>query len=229
MALIVDYGSLQTAIADWIWRVGDPNVVANIPQMIVNFESEFKRAAKVLEMQVGPLTGTLASPLLPIPADFLELVRLQLTGLPSGTPNQPLSFVSPARGAFLDATTTASGTPQWYTIIGTNFVISPQPWVPVGATYELTYFGFTPLNLAVGGVNNILLKHPDLYLYGSLMQAAAYIDDKETVAQWATALDRGMSSLLEGDKKKKAGGPLVMLPSMAFVSSRRRTLTPNGA
>lgn len=229
MALITDYGSLQSAMADWAWRSTDTNYQAAAPQMIANFENSFKRRVRCLEMEVGPTTTSVPSPpQIVIPSDFLEVVRLQITGLPNGTPNQPLKYVTPERGAYLDATTAPVGSPQWYTIIGGKFVINPQNWVPAGATYELTYYGFTPLATAPLGVNWLITKHADLYLYGSLMEGAAYIDDKDTVAMWKAARDEALAELLEADKKKRSSGAgvLQVTPSMGFRTMRRRSPAP---
>lgn len=224
--IIQNYGDLQTAVADWIWRVGDTNVAAAAPQIIANFEASFRRVHRTQEMNEN-VTGTVPSPPgVPIPSDFIELIRFELLNLPAGTPNQTLVYVTPNRAGLLDSTLAPAGTPQWFTILDGSFIISPQPWVPAGATYSIDYYGFTPLATAGGGVNWLLTKHPDYYLYGSLLQAAAYIDDKETVAQWTTAHDRARAELIEAGKKAKVAGPLVMMPSMQFRTTRRRYPTP---
>lgn len=219
---ITNLGALKTTVADWLYRAGDTNFATNAPLFIDLFERTVARKLRVQEMQVTVTAVVPSPPVIPVPADYLEMVRLQLTGLPGGMPNQPLTYVTPQRAAFLDASTAPSGTPQWYTIINNSFVINPQQWVPAGASYELIYYGFTQLAVAGSGVNWLLTEHPDIYLFGSLMMGAAYVDDKETVAFWKSASDDAMDQLVESNKKKTVGKPLVMMPTMQFRTQRRR-------
>lgn len=227
--IIENLGDLTNAVADWLWRTGDENVAAATPQYIANFEADFKRKARTLEMQevaYGSVTDSTYSDGTPsavvaTPSDYLEMIRFQLVNLPSGTPNQVLKYVPPARAGALDSVTAPAGVVEWYTILAGNFVITPQKWVPSGCDYELAYYGFTSLFNADGGVNWLLTKHPDGYLFGALMQAAAYIDDKDTVAFWEQERDKAIGGLIEADKKAKVGGPLQMLPSMQFRTRRR--------
>lgn len=218
MPLITDYGTLQTAIADWLWRVDDTNIDANKTLFIDQFERAFKRKVRCLEMHKS-VTATLGSSQLPIPTDFLEMIRFQFPGL---TPvSAPLRYVTPDTAAEFDASPGISGPVAHYTILNGNIVVTPQSRAPTGSQYELIYYSFTQLANATGGVNWLLTKHPDLYLFGALMRASAYIDDKETVAYWKAERDEALFDLLEMDKKAKVGGPLQMRPSARFVSGSR--------
>src|SRR6185437_14547763 len=125
------------------------------------------------------------------------------------------------RARELNTTTLTAGTPKWFTILDGNFLICPQQWVPSGSVLQLDYYAFAQLS-ATNTANWLITKHPDIYLYGSLMQGIAYIDDKETVAFWKAGLDEAMAELVEAVKRAKTGGgPLVVLPSMAFRTQRQ--------
>lgn len=218
MALIADNATLTAAISDWSWRANDAAFANNIPQFIANFEASFKRRQRTLEMQKNA-AGAVVAGLIPVPSDHLETLVLTLTGLGAGLPNQVLKYVSPTRAAELNTTTSPAGAPQWFTILEGNFVVVPATWVPTGATYSLDYYGFASIT---AGANWLVLKHPDIYLYGSLMQGIAYIDDKETVGFWGASHDKAMAELTEANKKAKVVGPLVVRPSMGFRTSRQR-------
>lgn len=221
--LITDYTSLKTAVADWLYRAGDQNIADRAAMFIDLFERSFMRTARTLEMQQID-TAVLTGAVVPLPPGYLEAIRFQLTGIPANTPNQVLEYVTPARSGMLDAAQ-SGGIVKNYTILANQIVISPQSWTPIGATLEATYYAFVQLANADDGVNWLLSKHPDAYLYGALMQGAAYIDDKETVAFWKEGRDGALSEILEADKKAKVAGPLCVSPSMRF---RTRFRTPSG-
>lgn len=220
---IANLGDLTSAIGDWAWRSTDPNFTAAIPQMIANFEASFARRQRTQEM-VEEDTITIAAAATTLPSGYLEMIRLQVVDK-----KYPLTYVSPAEAARFDTTTDASGIIYHYTIIAGQVVLVPQVQAPIGATLEMVYYTFTGLATAPGGVNWLLTKHPDIYLYGSLLQGAAYIDDKDTVAQWKVALDGAMDELALAAKRAKYGAsPLVMRPAQFQVfSSRRSTNRPS--
>jgi hypothetical protein len=145
------------------------------------------------------------------------MIKLRVTGLPNGGDNVPLSYVAPSRADVLDASQGGSGISRHYTILAGRIVIVPQRWAPIGGTLELTFYKFVPLAQADGGANWLLQKYPQIYLYGSLMQAAAYVDDKETVAFWKSGRDEAMAKLQRTARKRKLGGAsLTMSNSTGF-------------
>lgn len=220
MALIADYGGLQTAVTEWLWRTGDAQVQGRADAFIALFEARFARKRRTLEMQEID-TAPIFSAVLPLPTGYLETIRLQIVATPGATPTQKLDLVTADRASVLDKsagiTNGSSGVSKFYTLLAGQIVITPQVWAPVGSFAELSYYRFTQLKDATGGTNWLLAKHPDIYLYGALMQAAAYIDDKETVALWKEGLDEALEELDAADKRaRRTSGPLVMTPSMSF-------------
>lgn len=213
MARIADYGGLQTAVAEWLWRTGDASVEGRADAFIDFFEKKFMRTQRTRQMEEVD-TATVGGASMTLPAGYLEMIRLRVS-----TTNTPLDYVTPAAAAVLDANVTSqsSGIARHYTVLAGNIIILPQAWAPTDQTLEMAFYAFTQLADAEGGTNWLLQDHPDIYLYGSLMQAAAYIDDKETVAFWKAGLDEAMDELLKADNKSKVGAaPLVQRPSMGF-------------
>ena len=216
-------GDLQAAIADWLYRTGDTALAARASDFIALFESDFlidpdMRAAEMQEIS----TATIAGGSTPLPPDFIDMVRLQVIGLPNGTPNQVLDYVSPRQAAVMDSISMAPAAGQQlvqnYTVLAGQIFLTPQRWAPVGATLELTYNSFTPLSEAEAGANWLLAKYPNLYLYGSLMQAAAYVNDNVTVAKWKSGRDEAMAKFPRSESKRMTGGaPLSITNSIGFV------------
>jgi len=212
MARIGNLGDLETAISEWLMRTGDTALAARTDTFIQLFESEFvldpeMRTAEMEEIDIATVTDAAID----LPDGFLEMIRLKVTGSPVACANTALDYVSPNRAAVIDAQQSNISVARNYTVIASEIFFVPQSAAPVGATLEMAYYKFAPLATAARGVNWLLTKYPNIYLYGSLMQAAAYIDDKDTVAQWAAGLTAALAKLAKSDAKRKLGaGPLRM-------------------
>jgi hypothetical protein len=219
MALIVNYTDLKAAVSEWLMREGDTVLAARADAYIALFEAEFvadpdMRTAEMEEID----THTISAAASALPDGYLEMIRLRVTGLSSGVPDQVLTYVTPSRAAELDATQLSGGIARNYTVLAGQVFISPARWFPSGATLEMAYHKFIPLATAAGGVNWLLTKYPQIYLYGSLVQAAAAIGDDDAVAKFSAGLTAAMVKLSRSDRKRKVGaGPLVVGASSKFV------------
>jgi hypothetical protein len=218
---LANYTDLKTAVAEWLYRSGDAALTARADDFVALFEADFlvdpeMRTLDMEEVDTTPITS--ATDGIQLPTGYIDMIRLRVKGLPNGQPDQPLTYVSPSAAATLDATTSTSGVAKWYTVIAGQIFIAPLKWAPVGATLEMAYYSFTPLSQAASGVNWLMQKLPNLYLYGSLMQAAAYVDDVETVAKWKAGRDEAMAKLSKSLIKRKLGaGPIAVGASTTFV------------
>jgi hypothetical protein len=212
-------GDLSTAVAEWLYRATDSALTARAEDLIALFEADFVLDPEMrpLDMEEVDTTVIGSSAAFPLPAGFLDMKLLRVLGGAIGLPDYELTFVPAARAAQLDgAQLLSSGIAKNYTIRAGRIFLTPQRWVPTGATLELTYNKFTSLADAPGHTNWLLQKYPNIYLYGSLMQAAAYIDDKNTVTFWKAGRDEALSKLASLTKKQKHGAsPLILTPSSA--------------
>jgi hypothetical protein len=213
---LADKGALNGAVAEWLYRTGDTALAARADDFVTLFEAEFTSDPEMRTAEMEEIdTISITSADIQLPDGYLEMIRLQVLGAPINQQNVVLDYVSPAYAAELDATTNTTGVSKYYTVIANRIFITPQQWYPSGATLQMAYYKFAPLT--TGGTNWLLTKYPNIYLYGALMQAAAYIDDKDTTALWATALANAMAKLSKSDRKKKVGaGPLVVRASAGF-------------
>lgn len=226
MATLLDtYADLQTALATWLFRVGDTDLAARAPDLIQLFEAEFTTDPEMRTYEMEEIdTATITSAAIALPSGFLQMRRLRVLAT-SSLPGATLEYVTPEVAGIMDdnADVNSSGTVENYTIIAEQIFLEPQIWFPNNATIEMVYYAFSPLAGGAGsGTNWLLQKYPNLYLYGSLMQAAAYIDDKETVAFWQAAYEQAKSKLATSDKKRKSSGsPLRMGASTSFIGGGR--------
>lgn len=114
-----------------------------------------------------------------MPHDFKKLHSFYQSD--GGTPlvHQPIEQ--------LEARTSRTGNPCFYSIVGDGFVFWPVPASNV--TLRLRYRKWiTPLT-ENNAVNDILKRYPDMYLYGCLMQASQYLRENESFAQWSALFE----------------------------------------
>jgi hypothetical protein len=189
---LASYNDLKSSIADWLNR---DDLAAVIPDFITMAEAQLERRLPV-ERMVKRATATLDTPFSAVPGDFVSPKSLVLT---STAPVQPLEFLSEDELDAKKYVYRSPGKPLYFTVVGTQFEVLPAP--DGEYTAELTYVG-TLDKLSVSNASNwILARHPDVYLYGSLLQAAPYLRDDERVGLWAPLYAQAIEDMLIQDSR----------------------------
>jgi len=195
------YAELKTSIGDWLNR---SDLTSVIPDFISLAEAQIERTLRTRQM-LTRTTLTIDSEFESIPSDFLEVKALKLT---STNPDTPLSFMTMDALDQESTKFTASGKPKFFGVVGTQFRFVPTP--DSSYTAEIVYFA--NLNKLSGSVstNFVLTSSPDIYLYGSLLQAAPYLQDDARIQTWATLYERALNDLqLADDRGSTSGGTLL--------------------
>ena len=154
MALVTDYATLKAHIADTLNRT-------DLTSVIPNFIQQFEQRAK----------------------DDSRLIRLSSRGTVSissdGTYFGPIEIVGADQIGSLKAQFGATGVPQFASIVGRRARFAPVP----SETYDtkMTYWQ-TVSSLADTNTNWLLDTRPDIYLYGSLVEAHHYLKNPEKMA-----------------------------------------------
>jgi hypothetical protein len=201
------YTELRTSIGDWLNR---SDLSATIPDFISLAEAQIERTLRTRQMIVRA-NASFNSEYSAVPADFLEVKTLKLT---STNPLTPLEFLSNDDMDQVRSQYTASGKPKFFSVVGNQLRISPTP----DGTYtaELTYFAkLTKLSNAVTS-NWLLTSSPDIYLYGSLLQAAPYLQDDARIQTWATLYERGLNDLKTADDRASTSGGVLLTRAKTF-------------
>ena len=81
-------------------------------------------------------------------------------------------------------------------------------------TREIVYYQALPA-LADNTTNWLLDSHPDIYLYGSLMQSAPYLQADERIGVWAGKFQQILEQLKTSDEKARFSGTT---PTITFSS-----------
>jgi hypothetical protein len=193
------YAALQAAVADYLAR---SDLTSQIPDFITLNESRMNKVLRT-RYQETVSTITIDAATEALPTDFLEARTFVL----SSSPNVVLEFMSPT-----DLETTyasgAAGRPLNFAIIGSNFKFGPTP----DATYSgsLTYYAKIPALSDSNTTNWLLTNYPDLYLYGTLMEAAPFCASDDRIPIWMGLYDRAIAGLSQADERARwNGSPLV--------------------
>lgn len=193
------YAALQSAVADYLAR---DDLTAQIPDFITLNESRMNKALRTRHQETSNASFSIDAATEALPTDFLEA----RTFIIQGSPNVVLEYLS---ASDLESMyTSGSGKPQHYTVIGSNFKFGPSP----DSTYTgtLVYYAKIPA-LSVSNTSNwVLANYPDLYLYGTLIEAAPFIMNDERIQIWMGLYDRAIAGLQQSDERARwNGAPLT--------------------
>ncbi|MGE0056243.1 MAG: hypothetical protein AB7S74_18770 [Hyphomicrobium sp.] len=216
MATITDFGSLQTAVVEYLAREGDTTLVARVPTFIQLFEAKMNRDLLVPQMEKR-VTATVdinsAEPeFITLPTDFQTMRTVRLNGVP-GKPR--LQFMTPPQiDDYRYRTDNVTGQPVYLSIFGDELELAPTP--NKGYSLEMIYrANIAPLSDS-NTTNWLLLKAPDLYLYGTLMESAPYIKEDERIGTWGAGYSMALDGLnaLGARQSNDSGPTTVSLPGV---------------
>ena len=192
------FAELKTAAANWLDR---SDLTDRIPEFIVLAEARFNRILRIRDMEtvstaISTVGGTREYSL---PTGFVQMKEFHLTT----DPITPLSYITPEMMSRTWAGSTTAK-PQVFTIIADNVRLGPSPDA-VYTTSMLYYKTFTALSTD-NTTSDMLTKNPDVYLYGTLLEAEPFIMNDERVALWATAFKQAIDDIQFQDNKDRHSG-----------------------
>ena len=194
---ITTYSELKTAIANWLDRT---DLDDRIPEFIQLAEARHRRDFKIRRMETRVTANTIAdTEYYSLPDNFTAMRNIQL----NTDPKTPLEYLTPEQMDRIKGGST-KGKPKAYSIIGNNFQLRPIP----DGVYEiemLYYKYFTALSDS-NTTNDMLTYHPDLYLYGSLVEAEPYLQNDKRIQTWAGFYDRAKQDLITTNERDRHSG-----------------------
>ena len=194
---ISNYTELKTAVANWLDR---DDLTDRIPEFIALAEARFNRVLRLRSMEAKYTADTVAGQRnLALPASYIQMRNFQVNTSPLTT----LSYVTPEIYDRLWGGST-SGTPKFYTILANEVSFGPIP----GSVMEVEMLFYKKFDNLSGSVatNWLITNAPDIYLYGSMLEAEPFIMNDERVPLWATALERAVNDMQEQDNKDRHSG-----------------------
>ena len=200
-----DFTDLKSQIAEWANRQDWSDVL--VTSFVRFAESKFNQELRVDRM-IQFDEGLIASRCAPLPDDWLamDLVRVQ-------NENGADGFL-PARYKARDEFFTQRDTYTWmyYTIEGRRIFFGGTPDPVDGTVYKLAYYGEVPV-LTDTQTSWIYTKHPQLYLFASLMHADLHaVGEEDKAANLKQWVEDQIQKLNAAHLGAKASGSRVTMP-----------------
>tara|TARA_R100000951_G_C2574444_1_gene159876 strand:+ start:33 stop:653 length:621 start_codon:yes stop_codon:yes gene_type:complete len=204
---ITSYSTLKSSIADWLLR---DDLTSVVPTFISLSEAQINRDIRDHRM-VKRATADVDTKYFLKPSDWIETIRFQLNTSPIAN----LLFVTPDQASEEQINYTASGKPKFFTNVGTQIEVVPTP----DAIYagELMYYSKVPALSDSNTDNWLLLAAPDIYLYGSLLQAAPYLNDDTRIPVWQGLYRQGVEALKIQDERSRVGSSSLRMRPRAIA------------
>jgi hypothetical protein len=199
----MDYAALQAAVAGYLNR-GD--LYGMIPTFVALTEAQVNRVLRSRRM-LGRETASVSAEFTPLPDDFLQIDSVTLDGT-----FEDLVALSPdGLAARKAAAASRSGRPQAYAIVGGALQLFPAPDsacdVVIGVWKSLS-----PLSTA-NPSNWLLAAFPDVYLYGALGNAAAFLAPDPRAATWQGLFEAALAAAqADGVKSQTGARPTPISP-----------------
>ena len=192
------FAQLKTAAANWLDR---SDLTDWIPEFISLAEARFNRVLRVRDMEVVSTAISTAAGTreYDLPTRFVQMKEFHLTT----DPLTPLAYITPEMMTRMQAGS-AKSKPQVFTIIADKVRLGPNPDA-VYTTSMLYYQAFAALSDSAT-TNDMLTNNPDVYLYGTLLEAEPFIMNDQRVGLWLAAFDKAVSDIQNQDNKDRHSG-----------------------
>lgn len=195
---IGDYSDLEEKIAEWLDR---DDLTPRIVDFVDLAEAEMNRRLRTVNQELKTI-WVISDESYALPSDFRKIRKIHI----EGQPDRPLVEMSPT--AIPSQFSGYPGIPQAYWTEGRTLSLAPPP--NAETTFRVTYYRRIPPLTPSEPINWLLTEHPDIYLWATIREAAAYIRDPDAIAYSETRFDTAIEQLkLESRLDGWGGGPLV--------------------
>ena len=206
---LTTYTELKSSLADWLNRTDLTSAIADFISLA---EAQMERQLRTRQMIVRATASfAAAAEYGTVPDDFLETKSIKL----DTNPVTSLSFQTIEGMDQLSNTTyLSSGKPLYFSVVGNQFRLLP---IPDGAyTADLVYYAKLAKLSATNATNWLLTQAPDVYLYGSLLQAAPYLQDDARISVWSSLYLAGLEQLQVADDRGSTSGGALLARARTF-------------
>ena len=199
MAVITNYATLQTAVADYLAR---DDLTTYIPNFIQNCENKLRRTLNLRNEETA-LSVSISAGVAAVPTDFKALKFAYY----DGTPVDLLDWV-PLDELYRDYPNRSqtSSNPSVISREGSNFVFGPK--ASSGTLKGIYYAKQDPLRTT--DPSWYVTNAPEVLLYGSLLEAKPFIMDDVRIPVWAQFFQEAVETLkIENDMAENSQGSII--------------------
>ena len=198
------YSNLKTTIANYLNR---SDLTANLGDFIILTEARLNRELRVREMVNTDTSITTASGTqsYSLPSGYLEATTVIYQSDPFCT----LRFISNTDLYNKYNTSQSKGKPTFFTIVGDKILLGVTP--DSSTTLQINYYKTLTTLSDSNATNTILTNYPELYLYGSLAEAAPFIMQDERINTWGNLYKEALKNANETSSRgSTTSSPLQM-------------------
>ena len=194
------YDELKVSLKNWVDR---DDLDPFLGDFIKLAESRFNRLLRLRAMERREKTNTVGGQSnYVLPNDYLQGREFRLNTNPATS----LQYVTPE---IFDACYKGPGVPKFYTIVADELKLGPIP--SDGQEMEMLFYARVPSLGSTRPTNWILLNAPDIYLYGSLLEAEAFLQNDPRIQLWKQGFDQAVTDLqLQDDKDRHSASNLMV-------------------
>ena len=204
MALITDYATLKTEVAAYYGNRTD--IAAKVAGFIQLAEAEINDFLRINPMQ-AVTTLTAASSVLTLPAGAVKAQTIRQTAT-----NKPkIQWTDFATIERYLSEISETGDPEWAAEVDGTIYLAPAP--TNGVTFRVSYLAGVASLSDSATTNWLLLRRPDIYLWGALEQASLYDHDDAAMANYRAKFQVGLAALSKAEREDKWGVRLEMQPN----------------
>lgn len=198
--VISSYTTLLTAVTDYLAR---SDISTYSPLFVQNFEQRFYRQPRnFARWMEADFTGTIASSVLTVPSDYLDLKSAYVNGSPSSRleiVSLEMLYGSYPRGG-------GTGIPRWISRDRTSFVFGPAP----DSDYVIKgVYWAKPTALrsfaADAAAHWLIVNASDLCLYGALCEAESFMKNDARVSLWKGLYNEALEDYRDLHTEEEAG------------------------
>ena len=195
---LASYNDLKTATQDWLARNGDNALAARADDFILLCEARIRNGTKnpdgswrskplrIRAMEVRA-TSDADEQYIDLPLGFLQMRRLRLL-------TDPVTVLKLVSAEYLEIIDNVSpGLPRMYAVVDDQLQFDRPP----DTTYvaEMVYWKAFDALSADNPTNWLLTNSPDIYLFGTLAEAAAYLQNGPAFQSYDTRFTTSMDAL----------------------------------
>jgi hypothetical protein len=189
---IATYFELVTEIGNWLAR---DDLAAQAPNFIALTEAKLNRSLRCRDMEkrsYATVNAASAEPqYISLPTDYHSMRSVCITSADEKPRLQYLNDdqIKDYRSNIGDV----AAQPRYFSVFGSEIELVPKP--NINCTLEMVYRTRIPPLTSFNPVNWLLLQAPDIYLYGSLLEASAYMKNDARIPVWTAGLTSAIETL----------------------------------
>lgn len=195
------YSELQATVANYLNR---DDLTTLIPTFITLTENRLNRELRVRANMVRATTTTTAGQAFyDLPTDLIELRNITYD---SNSQSHALRYLSP-ESVSREYGTVLSGQPRAYTNLGNDLKLTPVP----DAAYTISINYYSQLRSLGDSVptNDVLAEYPSLYLYGSCLEGAIYLNDTDQTNRFGSVFQKALDDVQRAEEAARYSGTVM--------------------